>query len=122
MAPPSDRTAEAMGARSPVRPSGQGAPSRTNPSLIKPSKIAWICLVLFVRIGTFQRVTTEKIKNSLLRSFRLRPGKTLARSDAWERYSTNSDFRKKLRKEIAPALFAPPIAHARDEGLVAGSR
>jgi hypothetical protein len=28
----------------------------------KPSKTAWICLDLFVRIGTFQRVTREKIK------------------------------------------------------------
>ena len=31
---------------------------------IKPSKKAWISLVLFVRIGTFQWVTSEKIKKS----------------------------------------------------------
>jgi hypothetical protein len=30
----------------------------------KPSKNAWIGLVLFVRIGTFQRVTVKKIRNS----------------------------------------------------------
>jgi hypothetical protein len=93
---------------------------RAKPGQIKPSKIAWICLVLFVRIGTFQRVTAEKIKNSFLPSLRLSPGKTLARSDTWERYSTNSDFRKKLRKEIAPALFAPPIRPTR--GTRASSR
>jgi hypothetical protein len=32
---------------------------------VKTSKIAWICLVLFGGIGTFQRVTSEKIKKSL---------------------------------------------------------
>jgi hypothetical protein len=39
------------------------------PNQIKPSKFAWISLVLFVRIGTFQWVTREKIKKSTLVSF-----------------------------------------------------
>ena len=37
----------------------QIGPSRTKPRQIKPSKIAWFCSVLFVRIGTFQRVTAD---------------------------------------------------------------
>jgi hypothetical protein len=34
---------------------------------INESKIAFICFHLFFRIGTFQRVTSEKIKNFSLR-------------------------------------------------------
>src|SRR5208282_4559469 len=44
---------------------GRGAqilPSRAKRNQAHPNKIAWICLVLFVRIGTFQWVTAEKIK------------------------------------------------------------
>jgi hypothetical protein len=46
-------------------PEAADSTSARNPSKqiqIKPSKIAWNSLVLFVRIGTFQRVTREKIK------------------------------------------------------------
>ena len=39
-------------------------PSKTKQIQIIPSKNAWICLVLFVRIGTFQWVTGEKIRKS----------------------------------------------------------
>jgi hypothetical protein len=38
-----------------------------------PNQIAWICLILFVRIGTFQRVTAEKIKK-ILSPFSSPPG------------------------------------------------
>jgi hypothetical protein len=51
----------AKGAVSPI----QINPSKTKPSQIKPSKIAWFYLVLFVRIGTFQWVTTNPNKNFL---------------------------------------------------------
>src|ERR1700722_18600749 len=39
--------------------SGQTNPSKTKPDQIRPSKIAWFYLVLFVRIGTFQWVTAN---------------------------------------------------------------
>jgi hypothetical protein len=41
-------------------------PSNTKLIQAEPSKIAWICLVLFVPIGTFQWVTAKKIKKSCL--------------------------------------------------------
>ena len=40
-------------------------PNKTKPGQIKPSKIAWFNLVLFVRIGTFQWVTANPNKKSL---------------------------------------------------------
>jgi hypothetical protein len=47
-------------------------PNKTKPGQIKPSKIAWCNLVLFVRIGTFQWVTANPNKKispwSLLRT------------------------------------------------------
>ncbi len=46
------------------RPSSmaQTHPSKTKQIQIKMLGFAWICLVLFVRIGTFQWVTAEKIE------------------------------------------------------------
>src|SRR5271154_5403460 len=41
---------------------GQTAPSKTKLCQAYPNKIAWICLALFVRIGTFQWVRAKKIK------------------------------------------------------------
>jgi hypothetical protein len=38
-------------------------PSRTKPGQANPNKMAWICLVLFVRIGTFQWVAPIPNKN-----------------------------------------------------------
>ena len=72
----------------------------------KPSKNPWICLDLFVRIGTFQRVMSKKIKkiDSRLklcakRLRRMRHSFLLAarRPDRADRESIarNSDFRKK---------------------------
>src|SRR5208283_5335319 len=57
--PPSPDPREVVG------PGGQIRPSKTKPDQAKPSKIAWICLVLFVRIGAFQWVTAKKIKKFL---------------------------------------------------------
>jgi hypothetical protein len=37
----------------------QISPSPSKPSQTNPNKIAWICLVLFVRIGTYQWVTAD---------------------------------------------------------------
>jgi hypothetical protein len=45
----------------------QTNPSKSKPHQIKPSKIAWIYLVLFVRIGTFQWVTANPNKKTLSR-------------------------------------------------------
>src|ERR1700733_10700832 len=42
---------------------GQTKPSKTKPGQIKPSNFAWFNLVLFVRIWTFQWVTTNANKN-----------------------------------------------------------
>jgi hypothetical protein len=39
-------------------------PDASKQDQAKPSKNAWICLVLFVRIGTFQWVTAEKIRKN----------------------------------------------------------
>src|SRR5271165_3198928 len=44
----------------------QHGPSKTKPSQTNPNKIAWISLVLFVRIGTYQWVTAIPNKNFLL--------------------------------------------------------
>src|SRR5271165_5370237 len=44
----------------------RAAPSKAKPIQINPNKFAWICLVLFVRIGTFQGVTAIPNKNFLL--------------------------------------------------------
>ena len=41
----------------------QANPSKTNQDQIRPSKIAWFYLVLFVRIGAFQWVTANPNKN-----------------------------------------------------------
>ena len=51
------------GAASRSRPRGQANPSQSKPDQIRPSKIAWFYLVLFVRIGTFQWVTANPNKN-----------------------------------------------------------
>jgi hypothetical protein len=45
-------------------------PNNSKQDQTKPNKIAWICLVLFVRIRAFQWVTSEKIKKSALLSAR----------------------------------------------------
>jgi hypothetical protein len=45
-----------------LRRRGQIAPSKTKLNQINPSKIAWICLVLFVRIRAFQWVTANPNK------------------------------------------------------------
>src|SRR5208282_6714341 len=37
----------------------QARPSKSKPRQANPNKIAWICLVLFVRIGTYQWVTAN---------------------------------------------------------------
>src|SRR5208282_1983936 len=37
----------------------QARPSKSKPPQANPNKIAWICLVLFVRIGTYQWVTAN---------------------------------------------------------------
>src|ERR1700722_13117006 len=50
----------------PVRLGGQINPSKTKPNQTNPSKIAWICLVLFGRIGTFQWVRANPNKKILL--------------------------------------------------------
>ena len=42
----------------------QAKPNKTKQNQIEPSKIAWICLVLFVRIGAFQWVTANPNKKS----------------------------------------------------------
>jgi hypothetical protein len=48
-----------------VKPGGgRGFGSAAKSVQAKPSKNAWIWLVLFVRIGTFQRVTAEKNKKN----------------------------------------------------------
>jgi hypothetical protein len=39
-----------------------GEPNKTKKNQIRPSKKAWICLVLFVRIGIFQWVTANPNK------------------------------------------------------------
>ena len=46
----------------------QTNPSKSKQNQINPSKMAWICLDLFVRIGTFQWVAAEKIKKPFLLS------------------------------------------------------
>jgi hypothetical protein len=48
-----------------VRPL-QAQPSKSKPGQAHPNKIAWICVVLFVRIGTYQWVTAISNKNFLL--------------------------------------------------------
>ena len=69
-------------------------PNSSKQNQANPSKIAWIYLVLFVRFGTYQWVTAEKIKNSFSPSPPRsrtgsipRQGKGIARS---------SDFRKEI--------------------------
>jgi hypothetical protein len=37
----------------------QADPSHTKPLQANPNKIAWFCLVLFVRIGTYQWLTGD---------------------------------------------------------------
>src|SRR5208282_283601 len=98
----------------PPPPAGQMRPSKTKPDQIKPSKIAWICLVLFVRTGTFQWVAAEKIRKiplSLLTARRLATrGFDPPRG---QRFSTDSDF----RKEIARVRYeAPSPSPARSPG------
>jgi hypothetical protein len=46
-----------------MQPGREFPASQSKQNQIKPSKIAWIYLVLFGGIGTFQWVTAEKIKN-----------------------------------------------------------
>jgi hypothetical protein len=45
------------------KPAWQARPSKSKPSQANPNKIAWSCLVLFVRIGTYQWVAAIPIKN-----------------------------------------------------------
>jgi hypothetical protein len=56
-----------VGRGSPFRANGQIIPRKTKPNQIEPNKIAWIYLVLFVRIGTFQWVTANPNKKSFPR-------------------------------------------------------
>jgi hypothetical protein len=55
---------QAIGARPQFGLGRQIKPSKSKPTQIKPSKITWFYLVLFVRIGTFQWVTANPNKKS----------------------------------------------------------
>jgi hypothetical protein len=81
---------------------------------IKPSKKAWISLVLFVRIGTFQWGMSEKIKkfdssqvvcktsqgfNPLISGSRPHPPEVPDSVD-WEMLAHDSGLRKKLHKNL----------------------
>src|SRR5271156_6233348 len=71
-----------------------------------PNKIAWICRVLFVRIGTFQWVVAKKIRK-IPRSLLLAAEQPARRAGSNRRFgedSTNSDFRKKLHGKNRKAL------------------
>jgi hypothetical protein len=61
-----------------IQPERELLPNKSKQIQIKPSKTAWIWLVLFGRIETFQWVAGEKIKKSgsrlRLRVKRLKPG------------------------------------------------
>ena len=59
---PSRRQPQADMAPNPSR-RRQARPSKSKPRQANPNKIAWICLVLFVRIGTYQWVTAIPNKN-----------------------------------------------------------
>ena len=82
------------------------APSKTKPSQAKPNKNAWFCLVLFVRIGTFQWVTA--IPNKKIR-LRLRmcakclkpiPHSPFSSPDAWR----GAGLIRRIGKRIARIL------------------
>jgi hypothetical protein len=45
-----------------IEDAGSARRNSAKPDQAVPNKIAWICLVLFVRIWTFQWVTAKKIK------------------------------------------------------------
>jgi hypothetical protein len=90
------------------------APSRTKENQIKPSKIAWISLVLFVRIGTFQWVTAEKIKK-FLAPFCSPPGVSQDAGSIGEVFNITltSDFRKSLRDILSVADDMSGLGSAR---------
>jgi hypothetical protein len=47
----------------PSRHDAEPGPSKSKHGQANPNKVAWICLVLFVRIGTYQWVTAIPNKN-----------------------------------------------------------
>jgi hypothetical protein len=71
----------------------QAWPSKSKPGQANPNKIAWISLVLFVRIGTYQWVTAIPNKNSLL-ALRLVARRAFVFGPR-RRHRAASDFRKR---------------------------
>src|SRR5208282_3362253 len=57
----------------PPHPQPKPGPSKPKPSQANPNKMAWICLFLFVRIGTYQWVTAIPNKNFFPSPFALSP-------------------------------------------------
>jgi hypothetical protein len=84
--------AEAIDARFRARRRAKMAPSRTKQNQVKPSKIAWISLVLFVRIWTFQWVTAEKNKKEFLTPFCFPPGVSQDAGSIRRGVQYNADF------------------------------
>src|SRR5271157_1515538 len=81
----------------------QARPSKSKPRQANPNKIAWICLVLFVRIGTYQWVTAIPTKNffsppSLLPR-RATPGRALV-SDYCDNIAQLPIFARREPKKI----------------------
>src|SRR5271165_3914516 len=82
-------------------PAGQTAPRPAKPGQIKPNKIAWFCLGLFVRIGTFQWVIGNPNKNFFLDPILAAAAeRTEARSGEWETYTTGFRFSQEIESHF----------------------
>jgi hypothetical protein len=79
----------------------QARPSKSKPGQAIPNKNAWICLVLFVRIGTFQSVTAVPNKNFLpvLLLAARRPARRVFVSHGSGKSGTTSDFHKGIESK-----------------------
>jgi hypothetical protein len=98
------------------------AANTSKPRQANPSKNAWFCLVLFVRIGTFQWVAAEKARKSSPPSLR-RAASREARARIWrigKNIALTSDFRKGIaRLQIcvpAPAISLGPSGPVESRG------
>jgi hypothetical protein len=92
----------ALGAFSATASDAVPWPNKSKPGQAHPNKIAWICLVLFVRIGTYQRLTAIPNKNfSLLALSPSAPSKPAPRSDECDRVGV-SRFSQEDDEKIWP--------------------
>src|SRR5271154_420209 len=78
------------------RPGSARQPNSPKQDQADPNKIAWICLVLFVRLGTYQRVAAKQIEKipALLSSPRAPARRAKFDPAGWQEYSADSDFHK----------------------------